>query len=252
MIVPDGPISAPLGASITLPCSVSPAFSVVPLKTTWYRPDKFNTHVLLYENRKVQKDPSDAQYRGRVSLVGQLDQGNVSMRLDNLTLADRGEYLCHVQSRVWYEEATVSLVVEVVGSIPVLSASSVDEKQVNVTCMSEGWSPQPTLTWTGGGGESITLYHTVYSTGEQGLVRVSSWLLHSPSESEWLSCSVGLSDQDRREGRVVPYVCTTHKGSTGAVVVGVISALVVLILVVIIVFLYRKGKDRCNGSQHVI
>ncbi|KAL2096893.1 hypothetical protein ACEWY4_006100 [Coilia grayii] len=241
MIVPDGLISAPLGASITLPCSVSPAFSVVPHKIRWYRPNKFDTPILLYENRKVQKDPSDAQYRGRVSLVGQLDQGNLSMRLENLTLADRGEYVCYVHNTVWFEEGTVSVIAEVVGTLPVFSVSSGEEDKVNVTCMSEGWSPQPTLTWTGGGGESITLYHTVYSTDEQGLVRVSSWLLHSPSESEWLSCSVGLSDQDRREGRVVPYVCTTHKG---AVIGIVISVVVVLILVPIIVLLYRKEQEK--------
>ncbi|KAL2096885.1 hypothetical protein ACEWY4_006092 [Coilia grayii] len=243
-MVPDGPISAPLGASITLPCSVCPAFSVVPFRIRWHRLNQSNRPLLFYQKKQMQEEPADAQYKGRVSLVGQLDKGNVSMRLENLTLADRGVYVCLVRSPLWYEDANVTLNAEVVGTLSVLSVSSGEEDKVNVTCMSEGWSPQPTLTWTGGGGESITLYHTVYSTGtsmstqhtgteassvmaspplyllclsasgEQGLVRVSSWLLHSPSESEWLSCSVGLSDQDRREGRVVPYVCTTHKGIT--------------------------------------
>ncbi|KAL7856333.1 hypothetical protein AOLI_G00199370 [Acnodon oligacanthus] len=41
-------------------------------------------------------------------------------------------------------------------------------------------------------------------TDSEGLVSVSSWLLFSPSESEWISCSVGLSDQEMREGRVLP------------------------------------------------
>ncbi|XP_063049917.1 butyrophilin subfamily 3 member A2-like, partial [Engraulis encrasicolus] len=203
LVIPEGPISALLGSSITLPCSVDPQFSVVSLKTTWYRPTKLNTPILQYENQKVQTDPSDALYRGRVSLVGQLDQGNVSMRLDKLTLEDGGEYVCYVQSNVWYEEATMSLVVEAVGSIPKLSSSKADGKQVNVSCVSDGWSPQPTVTWTGGGGEIITLHNVVYSTDDQGLVRVTSWLLRSASESESLSCSVGLSDQKKREGTIL-------------------------------------------------
>ncbi|KAJ8001050.1 hypothetical protein DPEC_G00187140 [Dallia pectoralis] len=38
----------------------------------------------------------------------------------------------------------------------------------------------------------------------QGLVSVSSSLLYSPSESEWLSCIVSLSDEWKTEGRILP------------------------------------------------
>ncbi|XP_063048755.1 butyrophilin-like protein 3 [Engraulis encrasicolus] len=107
----------------------------------------------------------------------------------------------------------MSVDVEVAGTLSFISITKGDGGQVNVTCVSDGWSPQPTVTWTGGGGE-IKGENTVYSTDEQGLVRVTSWLLHSPSESESLSCSVGLSDQDRREGRVVPYIYTSDQGNT--------------------------------------
>lgn len=34
-----------------------------------------------------------------------------------------------------------------VGSSPVLSVADGGTGQVNVTCESDGWSPQPTLTW---------------------------------------------------------------------------------------------------------
>ncbi|XP_063048583.1 cell surface A33 antigen-like [Engraulis encrasicolus] len=284
LIVSEGPISALLGSSITLPCSVDPQFSVVSLKTTWYRPTKLNTPILQYENQKVQTDPSDAQYRGRVSLVGQLNQGSVSMRLDNLTLADRGEYVCYVQSNVWYEEATMSLVVEVpqtfsltvpegpisapLGSFITLPCSV--SPLFSVVPFAVRWyrlnqPDKPLLTYQNkqmqqdpadaqyrgrvslvgpldqgdvsmrlekltladrgvyvcyvgneGGYEEARV--SVDVEDEQGLVQVSSWLLHSPSESESLSCSVGLSDQERRVGRIVPYICISHQERTVQVI----------------------------------
>lgn len=48
------------------------------------------------------------------------------------------------------------------------------------------------------------LFPHVHPSGTTGLINVSSWVLVSPSESEWVSCSVGISDQDRRESRVRP------------------------------------------------
>lgn len=38
----------------------------------------------------------------------------------------------------------------------------------------------------------------------EGLVSVSSWLLYSPSDSEWISCTVGLNHQEMRDSRIVP------------------------------------------------
>ncbi|XP_076149379.1 butyrophilin subfamily 1 member A1-like [Alosa pseudoharengus] len=147
---PEKSVSAQYGASVTLPCGISPAASAVDLEVRWHRPDGFNTPVLFYRNKAVQ--PVDPQYRGRVSLIGQLEKGNVSLRLENLTLADRGEYMCYIKSSLWYDKASM-----------VLSMAD-----------------------------------------DAGLVGVSSWLLYSSSESEWLSCSVGVSDQERREGRILP------------------------------------------------
>lgn len=55
----------------------------------------------------------------------------------------------------------------VLGSIPVLSYTDTVEGQVNVTCMSDGWSPQPTLSWRDRHGEEIRdVPETAYSTGE--------------------------------------------------------------------------------------
>ncbi|XP_041957416.1 butyrophilin subfamily 1 member A1-like isoform X4 [Alosa sapidissima] len=241
---PQKSVSAPYGASVTLPCGISPATSAVDLELRWHRPDGFNTPVLFYRNKAVQ--PVEPQYRGRVSLIGHLEKGNVSLRLENLTLADRGEYVCYIKSPVWYDTATVNLTVRVMGSALDLSIAETGEGQVNVTCASVGWCPEPELTWTDGEGRVLSAHLRELSADDAGLVGVSSWLLYSSSESEWLSCSVGVSDQERREGRILPYISrgqtTDRTGQSGGWTAAfVITLLLLLTLLIGMFILYRKG-----------
>ncbi|XP_076151969.1 uncharacterized protein LOC143135127 isoform X4 [Alosa pseudoharengus] len=203
--VPDGPLSVWMGSSIILPCSLSPAFTKS-LQVRWHRPDKYKTPVLLYENRQVQEQPADPQYRGRVSLIGQLENRNVSLKLENVSLADSGEFVCFVVGDVWYEQASVHLIVKVMGSPPVLSVTYGGSGQANVTCVSDGWAPQPTLTWRNNGGTEIPSQSHHSATDAHGLVSVTSWLVHSSSGSKWVACSVGLPEEERKESRILPYI----------------------------------------------
>uniref|UniRef100_W5K8K7 Uncharacterized protein n=1 Tax=Astyanax mexicanus TaxID=7994 RepID=W5K8K7_ASTMX len=189
--VPGGFIQAKVGSSVLLPCEMSPALNAESYEVSWYRPNKEDSLVLLYKDLKVQENTGDPQYRGRATLVGDLQKGYVSLKLENLTVADRGEYVCFVQSVTWYERASVNLDITVVGSPPVLSLAETGD-EVNVTCASDGWSPKPTLTWKDMRGRELR--NSV----------VQSWLMFSPSDSEWISCSVGLSDQEMKESRVLP------------------------------------------------
>ncbi|MCI4395908.1 hypothetical protein PGIGA_G00261120 [Pangasianodon gigas] len=125
------------------------------LAVRWYRPKMSDTPVLFYKNTQIQKSPVDVQYQGRVFLLGELEKGDVSLKLENLTLADRGNYVCEVSSDDWYDEATVSLRVRAVGSSPVLSLNVAEGGKMNVSCQSHGWLPEPSITWTDKDGKDL-------------------------------------------------------------------------------------------------
>ncbi|KAG5278799.1 hypothetical protein AALO_G00102890 [Alosa alosa] len=243
--VPDGPLSVWMGSSVILPCSLSPAFTAS-LKVRWHRPDKYKTPVLLYEEQQIQQQPADPQYRGRVSLIGGLEKGNVSLKLENVSLADTGEFVCFVAGDKWYDKASVHLIVKVMGSPPVLSVSDGGSGQVNVTCVSDGWSPKPTLTWRNNRGALIPSQSHQSATDARGLV--SSWLLHSSSDSEWVACSVGLSEEERKESRVLPHTSRTGTGPWKEVF---ISGLVLLLLssIATVLILYKKGFIKWKDSK---
>ncbi|XP_045071715.1 butyrophilin subfamily 3 member A2-like [Coregonus clupeaformis] len=107
--VPHGPILTWLNSSVSLPCELSPLFNAEPLEVRWS--GDFNKPALLYKDHKIQETSLDPQYRGRVSLTGGLERGNVSLRLERVTLEDRGEYVCYVSSEQWYNKAIVLLTV---------------------------------------------------------------------------------------------------------------------------------------------
>ncbi|XP_041925181.1 butyrophilin subfamily 1 member A1-like isoform X2 [Alosa sapidissima] len=249
--VPHGPIPVQLGSSATLPCQLNPRHNAVAFRVEWNRLDKDSTVVLLRENRQIQGASVAPEYRDRASLIGDLEKGNVSLKLENITLADRGEYVCFVKHTTWYERASVSLSMKVVGSVPVLSYTEVGKDEMNVTCVSDGWSSQPTLTWKYKQGREIDnnpVYE--YSIDADGLVSVDSWLLVSPSKSEWISCSVYLSDQEMRESRVMPQITRTQTdavtlaSSSGEWRAAFITILVLVLLEFSILFLFhRKGLD---------
>ncbi|XP_035645058.1 butyrophilin subfamily 1 member A1-like isoform X2 [Oncorhynchus keta] len=207
LMVHHGRILTALNSSVSLACELSPLFNAEPLEVRWYRSGDFDKPALLYRDHKIQAAPVDPRYKGRVSLTGGLDRGNVSLRLERVTLEDGGEYVCRVSNAQWYEKASVFLTVKVLGGTPVVSVAEArgGGGRVNVTCSSEGWSPYPTLTWRNKEGTEIRNGREVLNTPDpQGLVRISSWMLYAPSDTDWLSCTVSLSEEEKKESRILP------------------------------------------------
>ncbi|XP_014050922.1 butyrophilin subfamily 2 member A2 isoform X3 [Salmo salar] len=246
LTVPNGPILTRLNASVTLPCELSPLFNVEPLEVRWYRSENSNSPALLYKDHKIQEAPVDPRYRGRVSLTGGLERGNVSLTLERVTLEDRGEYVCHVSNERWYEKANVYLSMNVTGSAPVLSVASGGGGQVNVTCSSEGWSPQPKLTWRNKEGTEIKNEQVLFTSDSQGLLSVSSWLLYSPSDSDWLSCTISLSEEEKRESRVLPHKPGAWKE---AFIVTLVLSLLLLCALSTVVCILLKHRDQIKLEQ---
>ncbi|KAJ8001046.1 hypothetical protein DPEC_G00187100 [Dallia pectoralis] len=246
LTTPDSPVGTRWNSSVILPCELSPLLNVQPFEVRWYRPDKSHRPVILYKDHNIQKDSMDLQYRDRVSLTGGLDKGNVSLRLERVTLEDRGEYVCQVTSKQWYEKASVVLTLNVKGNEPVLSVANGGKGQLNVTCSSTGWSPEPKVTWRNNEGTEITNEQEVQKNSDpQGLVSVSSWILSSPSDSDWLSCTVSLSEE-MLEGRILPNAPTQEKWRSAFITILVINALVVF--GVIGLYFWNRKTDKTESQ----
>ncbi|XP_048825754.1 butyrophilin subfamily 2 member A1-like isoform X2 [Brienomyrus brachyistius] len=201
--VPQQPILAPVGSSVTLPCSIAPAGSAEGFEVRWYRPNAFTKPVLLYRDKQVQNNDQDSQYSGRVSLdLGGLKEGLMSLHLINVTVEDTSDYNCYVSSNVNYESGTVLLKVSALGAPPVMSVSPVNGNDWNVSCESKGWHPKPDLWWSDSRASTLQHNHLQYKEDNHGMVSVQSWILVSPAFSGLLSCTISLQGGENREGRI--------------------------------------------------
>lgn len=123
MIGSPQPIITALGDDAILPCHVEPQFNVQGLTVEWSKPDLMPDptdhlsrveYVHLYRDRQEVPDMKIRSYIRRTALFTDgLRDGNISLKIMNVTLADEGRYRCFIpklNSQV--KDSIVQLVVE--------------------------------------------------------------------------------------------------------------------------------------------
>ncbi|XP_073692637.1 butyrophilin subfamily 2 member A2-like [Garra rufa] len=114
VVVPGDPVVSHVGSTVILSCRISPPENAEALEIRWYRQDQFSNPVLLYNHGKIQ-DIQEESYRSRTSFTlwsdqsGGLKDGDVSLRLEKLTLQDEGLFLCYVSGDTSYDSREVLL-----------------------------------------------------------------------------------------------------------------------------------------------
>ncbi|XP_073683234.1 butyrophilin subfamily 1 member A1-like [Garra rufa] len=152
------PVFAVAGEDVILPCSIKPNISVVDMRVEWSRPDQKDSQLVnLYEDHEDRNIEQSQSYRRRTKLNHQeLEKGNASLKLSSVKIADEGRYKCFIQSKSWYDDATVDFKVEVLGSTPVITVDGFDYLGgLRLQCESEGWYPEPDLEWLDSEGVSL-------------------------------------------------------------------------------------------------
>ncbi|XP_052394159.1 uncharacterized protein LOC127942480 [Carassius gibelio] len=141
---PSGPLVAPLGSSVVLPCSVDELLSVEGLEVEWRRTDS-ETLVHLYQDGESQTESQQQDYQDRAHFfTDQIQHGNFSLRLDNLRAEDEGQYKCKVYIQQESGETVVQIKVNaerltVSGSSRSISASVGED--VTLSCSVDSHIP---------------------------------------------------------------------------------------------------------------
>uniref|UniRef100_A0A9J8CC70 Butyrophilin subfamily 1 member A1-like n=2 Tax=Cyprinus carpio carpio TaxID=630221 RepID=A0A9J8CC70_CYPCA len=207
VVVPGDPIVAHVGSTVILPCWISPAQNAEALEIRWYRQDQFSNPILLYNHGKIQ-DVQEESYRNRSSLTlrsdqsGGLKDGDVSLRLEKLTLQDEGSFHCYVSGESAYDKEEVVLKITVLGSTPVLVPKPLDDGRVNISCKSSGWYPEPSITWTSVDGRVLHPGGSSHNRGTDKMLSVHSWTAVSRSDAHLVSCSISLRTGELQESRI--------------------------------------------------
>ncbi|XP_026110624.1 CD276 antigen-like, partial [Carassius auratus] len=151
---PSGPLVAPLGSSVVLPCSVHELLSVKDLEVEWRRTDS-ETLVHLYQDGESRTESQQQDYQDRAHFfTDQIQHGNFSLRLDDLRAEDEGQYKCKVYIQQESGETVVQIKVNaerlrVSGTSRSISASVGED--VTLNCSVDSHIPPgdfEEVTWT--------------------------------------------------------------------------------------------------------
>ncbi|XP_077058457.1 junctional adhesion molecule-like [Siphateles boraxobius] len=106
---PSDPLVVPLGSSVVLPCYVDKPLPVTGLEVQWGRTDS-ETPVHLFLDGESRSEVQQQDYHDRAHFfTDQIQHGNFSLRLDNLTAEDEGNYTCKVYSLQESNETVVQI-----------------------------------------------------------------------------------------------------------------------------------------------
>jgi len=95
---PSGPLVAPLGSSVVLPCYVDEPLLMEDLEVEWRRTDS-ETFVHLFQDGESRPEAQSQDYQDRAHFfTEEIKHRNFSLRLDHLRAEDEGEYTCTVHS----------------------------------------------------------------------------------------------------------------------------------------------------------
>ncbi|XP_058250077.1 butyrophilin subfamily 1 member A1-like [Hemibagrus wyckioides] len=149
VVGPEAPLVAAAGEDLVLPCFIKPNTSAVDMTVEWLRLDEVASSVHLYRDHEDKNEDQAQSYRGRTSLFKEeLHKGNASLTLSALQVSDEGEYKCLIMDQSWYDDITVHVIVEVLGSRPVIRMENYDNSGgINLVCESRGWKPEPEVLW---------------------------------------------------------------------------------------------------------
>ncbi|XP_070849853.1 butyrophilin subfamily 3 member A2-like [Chaetodon trifascialis] len=187
LICSDQIIVALAGDDVILPCHLEPPIDARAETVVWTRPGLDPQYIHVHKDGRL-TFPNPSYYYRTVLSVDEMKNGNVSLKLSRVKLSDAAKYKCILQSLK--KEASIELTVGAV-STPVTALADMDRNTGQVlSCESEGWYPQPEVSWLDAEGHVLPAGPTETVRGPDGLYTVSSRVTVDKRHSNTFTCRV--------------------------------------------------------------
>ncbi|XP_076019348.1 butyrophilin subfamily 3 member A2-like [Genypterus blacodes] len=248
-------IVAMLGDDVILPCHLEPVVDAVSMTLEWARPDLTPRFVFVWLNRQEMWDKHPS-YKGRTSVsIDELRQGNISLRLSNVTLSDEGKYRCFVP--MLDTQTNIELVIAAASS-PVISLLGIDPNSRTgmLECESAGWYPEPEVLWLDAEGNIISAGPTETLRGPDGLYTVRSSVTVINKHANTFTCKLRQNKTNQaRETQIHIqddfFMVSCRPVGSNAIVASV--CLLFILTVCFVLWKYRqtkpKGTDGREGEK---
>ncbi|XP_065419969.1 butyrophilin subfamily 2 member A1-like [Chrysemys picta bellii] len=190
VVGPRDPVTATLGQEAVLSCHLSPRMSAAKMEVRWFR-SEYLSIVHLYRDGKDQFDGQMPEYWGRTELLkAGLTDGNVHLRILNVSHSDEGQYHCFVQDNTFSKETMLELRVAGLGSAPLISVEGHQDGGIRLVCRSAGWYPEPEVLWKDLSGQHLPSLSETKSQGYNNLFETETAIIVTEHANQNLSCCI--------------------------------------------------------------
>ncbi|XP_006839919.1 PREDICTED: selection and upkeep of intraepithelial T-cells protein 2-like [Chrysochloris asiatica] len=197
---PAESILAPLGGVVELSCQLSPPQSAEHMEVRWFR-DRYTQPVHLYRNGKDVYGETISEYVERTEFLKEaIGEGKVTLRILKVSVDDDGQYHCFFKNGNFYDETIIELKVTATNLDIQIVVHPPNIKGVLVECNSEGWFPQPLMSWRNNRGEIMPSVFTSYSMDSAKLFSMKMTLLLKDKSYRNVTCCLQnpLTGQEER------------------------------------------------------
>ncbi|XP_044856926.1 butyrophilin subfamily 2 member A1-like isoform X7 [Mauremys mutica] len=240
---PDRPITASVGGEAVLPCHLSPRMSAQSMEVRWFR-SQHSAVVHLYQDGQDRYENQMLDYQGRTELLkDDITNGSVSLRIRDIRPSDEGQYACLFQSLTFFQDASVLLQVEGLGSGPDISVEGHQDGGIKVVCQSSGWYPQPEAQWRDLQGQLLPSASENISQAANGLFQTEIAIVITEESNQKVSCCV-RNPRVNQERESTIYIADLFfpRVSPWVVALAVILALVIA-LAIYCIWTQRRAKE---------
>ncbi|KAM7134182.1 butyrophilin subfamily 3 member A2-like [Macrochelys suwanniensis] len=155
------PIVGIVDQDVVLPCQLSPRTWPVDTEVLWSKIEGTHNEARYVNVHQYKNQPSldisGKNYQRRTEMFQQeFRNGNVSLKLKRLHVADAGKYICFVKSPTWSHEANTELQIAAVAPV-FIDVLGPQGQGIGLACRSTGWFPKPELQWVGNKGQNLAL-----------------------------------------------------------------------------------------------
>ncbi|XP_030635128.1 butyrophilin subfamily 1 member A1-like, partial [Chanos chanos] len=172
-----------------------------------------------------------------------------SLKLSRVKVSDEGEYTCLIRSEDWFDDMTVEVSVEVVGTQPVISMEDYSiGKGVSLLCETKDWWPEPEVLWLDNDGNPLPAEDTE-TLRDPERFHVKKRVTVQDSNTNRFYCRVMLRDR-MKETEIVISQSIFRTWITAVVCISVAVLVTVIGLIGLFLSIHRmKGFDKEKQNE---
>ncbi|XP_006882267.1 PREDICTED: butyrophilin-like protein 2-like [Elephantulus edwardii] len=200
VIGPSQPILVRVGEDVQLTCHLLPKANSQNLEVRWVRLHRYPAVYVYMDGNHLDREQME-EYRGRTVLLSDATEDGrltLTLKIHGAKVSDDGQYRCLFEKDGVYQESSLDLKVADMGSSPRITMKELKDGEMELTCSSDGWFPQPHVQWRNMEGQTIPLLSEILTQDSHGLFHVeTSVLVRNSSVNVTCSISNSLLGQEK-------------------------------------------------------